>query len=79
MDNGEQSGSGGQRDWRIVLAQMIGAAVVAGVGLSLQDRIHLGLWLGMIAFALALGVGALLGQLVGSLVFRRPPGNGPRA
>jgi hypothetical protein len=47
---------------------VLGWLVVDLAGLS-------GFWPGMIAT----GLGAILGQLAGSLVFRPPPGGGPRA
>jgi hypothetical protein len=76
MGNGEQSGSGGRAAWRVRLAGAVGAAVGAALALlvgSLAD-LRWPWWWGMIAFGAAIAVGILLGQLVGSLVFRRPPG-----
>jgi hypothetical protein len=77
MGNGERSSSGGRDDWRVRLATSVGVLVAAAVGLLVRTDLG-GFWPGMIAFAAVITVGGLLGRLVGSLVFRRPPGNGPR-
>jgi hypothetical protein len=76
MANGEQSGSCGRADWRVRLAGAVGAGVGGALCLligSLAD-LRWPWWWGMIAFGAAIAVGILLGQLVGSLLFRRPPG-----
>jgi hypothetical protein len=75
MGNGEQSGSDGRSAWPVRLAGMVGACVFATLGLLLKSQVDLGLgpWQGAIAFGVLVGVGIVLGQLVGSLLFRWPP------
>jgi hypothetical protein len=75
MGNGEQSGSGGRSDWPIRLATSVGCAIGAALGLLLKSQgLDLGgFWQGAIAFGVLIGVGGVLGRLVGSLLFRRPP------
>ena len=69
MGNGERSGPGGRDDWRVRLATGVGAG--AGTAAALLLRRDLGsFWLGVIAFLIVLGVGAVLGRLVGGLLFR---------
>ena len=72
---GEQSGSGGRSDWPDRLAPMLGAG--AGAAVALLWRTDLGgVWPGLIAFGVVTGVGAVLGRLVGGLLFR-PSSGGP--
>jgi hypothetical protein len=75
MGNGEQSDSGGRADWRVRLAIVVGALVGASLGQLFRFLgVDLGGFLpGAIAYVALVGVGAVLGQLVGSLLFRRPP------
>ena len=72
MGNGERSGSGSWSDWRVRLATMAGAG--AGGAIALLSRPALGgywgLWPGMIGFGVVTGVGAVLGRLVGGMLFR---------
>ena len=74
--NGDQSGSGSRRNWRIDVAGGVGGMAAATVGLLLKTDLG-GFWPGMIAFVAVVAVGILLGRLAGSLLFRAPPGNGP--
>jgi hypothetical protein len=74
MGNGEQPGSGGRSDWPVRLAGAVGAALGATVGLLLSPVVHLGWLWGAVAFGALVGLGILLGQVAGSLLFRRPPG-----
>jgi hypothetical protein len=73
MVNSEQSGSGGRTDWPVRLATGVGTVVGSTVALLLRTDLG-SFWLGMLAFLTVTGVGALLGRLAGSLLFRRPPG-----
>ena len=73
MANGEQSGSGGRSDWRVRVATGVGAALGATLGLLAKSLgLDLGPWWGIIAYGVLIAVGILLGQLVGTLLFRRP-------
>jgi hypothetical protein len=72
MGNGEQSDPGSRTDWPVRLATSVGALVAASIGLLLKPDLG-SFWLAMIAFGAVVGVGAVLGRLVGSLLFRRPP------
>ena len=50
----------------------------AGATVAIPLRRDLGsLWLGTLAFLIAIGVGALLGRLVGGLLFRPSSGGAP--
>jgi hypothetical protein len=74
MTNGEQSVSGGRRDWPDRVAGAIGAAACGGLSLlvlSLAD-VHL-FPLGLIVFLASIAVGIFLGRRAGSLLFRRSP------
>jgi len=74
VGNGERSGSGGRSNWPIRLAT--GAGAGAGAAIALLWRPDLGgLWPGLIGFGIVTGAGAVLGQLVGGLLFR--PSGGP--
>ena len=76
MGNGEQSGPGGRDDWRVKLATGVGMLVGASVALFvIKPLVEIpDVWLGFIAFLAVCGLGGVLGQLVGWLLFRRPPG-----
>lgn len=80
MGNGERSGSGGRDDWRVRLAGGVGGIVTAALALLARPALggDLGLWPGTLAFVAVTAAGILLGRFVGSLVFRRPSGDGPR-
>ncbi len=75
MGNGERSGSTGRSDWPVRIAGMVGGAVAAAVALLWRPDLG-GLWPGLIAFAVAIAVGIVLGRLVGGLLFR-PSSGGP--
>jgi len=75
MGNGERSGSGGRSNWPVRLATGAGAGAGAAVGLLWRPDLG-GFWPGLIAFGIVPGVGAVLGRLVGGLLFR-PPSGGP--
>jgi hypothetical protein len=82
MANGERSGSGGRSDWPVRLTTMAGTA--AGAAGALLWRPDLGgFWAGLIGFGIMTGVGAVLGRLVGGLLFRpssgAPPDHPPHA
>ena len=78
MVNGERSARDGRIDWRIRLATAVG--IVAGASVALlwrPDFFAGGFWLGLIGFCVFLAVGAVLGRLVGGLLFRRLSGGPP--
>ena len=86
MGNGERSGSGGRSDYPVRLAIGVGTIVGAAIALFVVRPLvdpPLPLWLGMIAFVAMCGVGGVLGQLAGRLLFRPssggPPDQLPRA
>jgi hypothetical protein len=75
MSKSEQPRSDSRTDWRVRLTTAAGAGLGATLALlagPLFDM-HLSLLWGMIGFGAFLVVGILLGQLVGSLLFRRKP------
>lgn len=75
MGNGERSGSGGRGDWRVRLATGVGICAGAAIALLWRpDFFSGGFWLGMIGFCVFLVVGAVLGRLVGGLLFRPSSG-----
>jgi hypothetical protein len=73
MENGDQSGSSGRSDGPVRLATAIGGGGGAALGLLVRQDLG-GFWPGVIVFGAVIAVGALLGRLAGSLLFRRPPG-----
>jgi hypothetical protein len=73
MGNGERPGSGPRSNWPVSLAT--GAGAGAAVGLLWRPDFG-GFWPGLIAFGIVTGVGAVLGRLVGGLLFR-PSSGGP--
>jgi hypothetical protein len=80
MGNGERSGSGGRRNWLVDVAGAVGGCAGVALGmlvLTLADLHEFWPW--TIACSAGAGVGAVLGRLAGSRVFRRPPDIGPRA
>ena len=79
MGNGERSGPGGRNDWRVRLSTGVGICAGATIALLWRpDFFGGGFWLGMLGFCLFMGVGAVLGRLVGWLLFR-PSSGGPPA
>jgi hypothetical protein len=75
MGNRERSGSGDRSDWRFRLAEMAGGGAGMAVALLVGAFVDLGgFWPGLIAVALAIVVGILLGRFVGGLLF--PPSSG---
>ena len=78
MGNSEQSGSGSRGDWPVRLATLVGTGAGAAVALLLRRDLG-SFWMGLLAFAVVTGVGAVLGLLVGRLLFRPsfggPPGD----
>src|SRR5262249_38751775 len=77
MGNGERSGSGGLSDWRVRLAPGVG--LVAGAAIALLGRPDFfggGLCQGTLGCCVFMVVGAVLGLLVGGLLFR-PSSGGP--
>jgi hypothetical protein len=75
MGNSEQPSSGARKDWPVLLGGMVGGVI--GGALALLSRTFLpdlGLLWGTIAFCAVFGVGIILGRLVGSLLFPKPPG-----
>jgi hypothetical protein len=80
MGDEEQPGSGGRDGWPVRLAAAVGAGTGAALGLLAIPFVNLGgFWPGAVAFGALVGVGAVLGRLAGSLLFRGPPGNGSGA
>lgn len=77
MGDGELSGLGGSSDWRVRLATMVGTGAGAAVALLWHPELG-SFWLGLLAFMALLIVGALLGRLGGSLMFRQQSGRSPR-
>lgn len=72
MVNGKQPGSGGRTGWPVRLATAAGASAGAAVALLWRPDLG-GFWPGLLGFGIVTGVGAVLGRLAGSLLFRRPP------
>ena len=80
MGNGEPSGSGGRRNWRVDVAGGVGGAAGGALAMLVGNLADLrGFWPGLLVFLLGLVAGAVLGRLAGSLLFRGPPANGTRA
>lgn len=73
----EGSGSGGRGDWPVRLATMVGVAAGAVTALLWRPDLFSGFWLGPIGFAIFIGIGGVLGQLVGRLLFRPSSGEPP--
>jgi hypothetical protein len=77
MGNGKRSGPGGRSDWRVRLATGVGIGAGAAIALLWRpDFFGGGFWLGLIGFCVFMVVGAVLGRLVGGLLFR-PSSGGP--
>jgi hypothetical protein len=78
MGNGQQSGSGGQNDWRITITTMVGAAAGMALAMLVGNLIDIrGLWVGELEIIIGVVVGILLGRLVGGLLFPPSPGGPP--
>jgi hypothetical protein len=76
MSNAEESSSSARNDWPVRIAGGVGGAITGGLALLVMSLTDLHLFpLGMIVFLAAIAVGILLGQRVGSRLFRRPPGS----
>jgi hypothetical protein len=77
MGSGERSGPGGQDDWRVRITTGVGAAACLAGAILLDPVVGInGFWPGMLAGAVAFGLGGILGRLVGGLLFR-PSSGGP--
>jgi hypothetical protein len=81
MANSEQSSSGRRPDWPVRLATGAGAGVGAAIALLLRPVLGWsrpdGFLQGVIGFAILTGVGTVLGQLMGGLLFRPSSGELP--
>jgi hypothetical protein len=76
MENSEQQGSGGRADWPVRLAGAVGGLIAGALGLLVKSLVEPP-WqwgLGAFAFVGMIVVGIILGQFVGSRLFRKPPG-----
>jgi hypothetical protein len=81
MGNRQRWGSVDRRDVKVRLATSVGVLIGAAVAIFVikplvEPLAELPFWLGLIAFAVTVGVGGILGKLVGRLLFR-PPSGGP--
>ena len=64
--------SNGRKDWRVRVCRAVGILVgIAVARYVIFPLVDLPSWLGMIVYVAMVLVGMLLGQFVGSLVFRR--------
>jgi hypothetical protein len=84
MGNGKQSGSGGRSDWRFRLTVAVGGGAGMAVGLLVGAFVDLGgFWPGLIAVAVLIVVGILLGRFMGGFLFppssADPPDHPPHA
>src|SRR5436309_9459607 len=69
MGNGERSSSGSRSDWPVRVAGMVGGGAGVALALLLGPVVGIdGFWPGMIAVAVAVGVGMVLGRLAGGLL-----------
>ncbi len=80
MSNGQQSDPGRGNDWPVRICGGVGA----GAGMALSWLImylagQSGFWRGLVGSMVGVFAGMVLGRLAGASLFRRPPGNGPRA
>jgi hypothetical protein len=73
MTNGDRATSGRRDDWRVRVATMVGVAVAAAIALLLRRDLG-GFWPGVIAFALVIAIGGILGRLAVRRLFRPPSG-----
>jgi hypothetical protein len=76
MANCEHSNPGGRLGWPVRIATAIGAGGAAAIGLVFRPDFG-SVWLGLIAFVIVVGTGALLGRLVGGLLFGQSSGEQP--
>jgi hypothetical protein len=76
MGNAGRTGSGSRNNWPVRLATMVGTGAGAAVALLWRPDLG-GFWQGLIAFAILTGAGAVLGWLVGRLLFRASSGGPP--
>ncbi len=76
MGNGERSGPDGRSNWRVRLATGVGLGAGAAIALLWRPDLGGGFWPGLIGFCVFMGVGAVIGRLVGGLLFR-PSSGGP--
>ena len=71
MGSGERSGSGSRDDWRGRITTGVGVAACMAGAMLLGPVVGInGFWPGMLAIAVAIIVGIVLGRLVGGLLFR---------
>lgn len=77
MGSGERSGPGGRDDWRVRIATVVVVAVCMAGAMVLGPVVGIhGFWPGMLAIAVAIIVGIVLGRFLGGLLFR-PSSGGP--
>ena len=77
MQNDEQKGSGGRKNWPVAIGGGVGAGAGVALGflvVSLADLRGL-FWPGITAAVVGAGVGAILGQLAVRFVFQSSPHN----
>ena len=73
MGNGEQSGSGGRGDGRVLLATMVGSTIGLSLSMLLVNLVDFHGW-GIVVVVTANLVSIHLGRLVGYRLFGRPAG-----
>jgi len=77
MGSRERSGPGGRDDWRVRITTGVGVAACMAGAMMLGPVVGInGFWPGMLAIAVAIVLGVVLGRLVGGLLFR-PSSGGP--
>ncbi len=74
MGNSERSGSPGRSNWPVRIAGGVGGAAGAAGALLWQPDLG-GFWPGLAAFTIVIGVGIVLEQLAGRLLFRPSSGS----
>lgn len=78
MGNGEGSHSGGT-NWPVRIVGAVGAGVGLALAMWLGPQIGVrGVW-GIITVMAGTAIGVVVGNLVGLLIFGRPPASGPPA
>ncbi|MDX2036172.1 MAG: hypothetical protein SFX72_05940 [Isosphaeraceae bacterium] len=61
-------------DWRIRLTGAVGGAIGGALALFVvKPRVELPQWLGPFAFVAMIGIGVVLGNLLGAMLFPTPP------